>query len=203
MFLKSIGNLRWHGCVSLTLVNFAPCDFDHFTLCLCQLYPLWLSTLPPYKMTTFPFFSKNQKSQFCQAFIGSGGVRKSKLSSWREPSSSLGWSTSNWRIATSELVFYQKHLKTHSGEKPNKCNQCDCATSPLDKLKAHLKIHSGERSNKCNQCDYASSQAGDFRKHLKRHSGEKTNKCNQCDYASSWGGDLKRHLKTHNGEKSN
>ena len=40
---------------------------------------------------------------------------------------------------------------------------------------------SGEKSNKCNQCDYASSWAGNLRTHLKMHSGEKPNKCNQCD----------------------
>ena len=54
--------------------------------------------------------------------------------------------------------------------------------------------HSGEKSNKCKQCDYASSQPGDLRRHLKRHSGEKSNKCNQCDFASSYAGNLKAHL---------
>ena len=67
----------------------------------------------------------------------------------------------------------------------------------------HLKTHSGEKSNKCNQCDYASSQAGHLRQHLKTHSGEKSNKCNHCDYASSHPSDLRRHLKKHHGEKSN
>ena len=46
-------------------------------------------------------------------------------------------------------------------------------------------MHSGEKSNKCNQCNYASFHAGDLRTHLKTHSGEKPNKCNQCDYATS------------------
>ena len=41
----------------------------------------------------------------------------------------------------------------------------------------------GEKSNKCNQCDYASSWASHLRTHLKTHSGEKLNKVNQCDYA--------------------
>ena len=33
---------------------------------------------------------------------------------------------------------------------------------------------SGEKFNKCNQCDYPSSEAGHLRRHLKTHSGEKT-----------------------------
>ena len=46
---------------SLTLVNFAPCHFDHFTLCLCQLCPLWLSTLPPIKWPLSPFSKSSKK----------------------------------------------------------------------------------------------------------------------------------------------
>ena len=103
-------------------------------------------------------------------------------------------------------------LETHCGEKWNKCNQCDFASSKADDLRRHLKSHSGEKSNKCNQCDYASSQAGGLKIHLKMHCGEnetnatnvtlhpqrqtiwgdiwkrtveKSKKCNQCDHASS------------------
>jgi KRAB domain-containing zinc finger protein len=58
-----------------------------------------------------------------------------------------------------------------------------------------LKAHSGEKSNKCNRCDYASSQAGDLMRHLETHSGEKSNKFNHCDFASSQAGQLMTHLK--------
>ena len=37
----------------------------------------------------------------------------------------------------------------------------------------HLKAHSGDRSNKCNQCDFVFIQAGNLRPHLKAHSREK------------------------------
>ena len=30
----------------------------------------------------------------------------------------------------------------------------------------------GQKSNKCNQCDYASSQAVNLRRHLKMHNGD-------------------------------
>ena len=94
-------------------------------------------------------------------------------------------------------------LKTHSGEKSNKCNQCDFASSRAGDLRRHLKTHIiGEKSNKCNQCDFASTQAGDLRRHLKTHSGDKSNKCNQCNFASTWPADLRIHFKSHSGEKS-
>ena len=47
----------------------------------------------------------------------------------------------------------------------------------------HMKTHSGEKLNKCNKCDFTSSLAGNLRRHLKTHSGEKSNKCNQRDFA--------------------
>ena len=57
----------------------------------------------------------------------------------------------------------RRHLKTHKGEKSNKCNQAE-------DFRRYLKTHSEEMSNKCNQCDYASSQAGNLWRHLKTHS---------------------------------
>ena len=58
-------------------------------------------------------------------------------------------------------------MKTHSGEKLNKCNQCDYASSRADVLRTLLKAHNGEKSNKCNQCDFAPS----LMTRLKTHSG--------------------------------
>ena len=90
------------------------------------------------------------------------------------------------------------YLKRYSGEKSNKCNQCDFASSRAGDLRRHLKTHIiGEKSNKCNQCDFASTQAGDLRRHLKTHSGEKPNKCSQCDFACSHPSSLRRHTKRH------
>ena len=97
------------------------------------------------------------------------------------------------------------HLKTHSKEKSNKCNQCSFTTSMAQYLKKHSKIHihSEDKSNRCNQCSYSTSEAGYLRKHLKTHDGKKSNKCNLCDFASSWAGNLKMHMKRHSGKNLN
>ena len=93
--------------------------------------------------------------------------------------------------------------KKHSGERSNKCNQCNFASSHKSALREHLKTHSGEKVNKRNKCDFSSAHASGLRKHLKAHSGEKINKCNQCNFASSYASILRIHLKTHSGEKPN
>ena len=78
-----------------------------------------------------------------------------------------------------------------------KSNKWNYASSLAGNLRTYLKTHSGEKSNKCNQCDYASSRAGNLRRHFKTHSGEKSNRCTQCNFAFSQAGDLRTHLKIH------
>ena len=72
-------------------------------------------------------------------------------------------------FASAQAGNLQRHMKTHNGEKSNKCNQCDYASSYASALKIHLKTHSGEKSNKCNQCDFACSDPRSLRRHMKRH----------------------------------
>ena len=55
-------------------------------------------------------------------------------------------------------------------------------------------MHNGEKPNKCNQCDFASTEAGNFNTPLKAHSRKKSKKCNECDFAFSQAGNLRIHV---------
>ena len=61
-------------------------------------------------------------------------------------------------------------------------------------FEGHLKTHPGEKYNKCNQCNYASVRTGHLRRHMKTHSGEKSYTCNQCNYAAVEVNHLRTHL---------
>ena len=56
-------------------------------------------------------------------------------------------------------------------------------------------MHSGEKSNKCNQWDFASSQIHNLGEHLKTHNGEKSYKCIQCDFVFYFRSIFRRILK--------
>ena len=62
---------------------------------------------------------------------------------------------------------------SHSGDIIMEKNLMQPMWIHAGELRRHLKAHTGERSNKCNQCDFAFIQAGNLRPHLKAHSGQK------------------------------
>ncbi|KAL0169573.1 hypothetical protein M9458_034169, partial [Cirrhinus mrigala] len=96
------------------------------------------------------------------------------------------------------LVHYPNHLarhmKTHSGEKPYKCPQCNYASAHFDNLKRHHRVHTGEKPYKCRVCDYACGNLANLKRHERIHSGAKPFHCNQSM-------NLKRHMLRHTGEK--
>src|SRR3989344_5143815 len=93
------------------------------------------------------------------------------------------------------------HKRTHTGEKPHKCNECDYKCTQAGNLKDHKRTHTGEKPYKCNECDFACTQAGNLVTHKRSHTGEKPYKCDVCDFACITSGHLVTHKRTHTGEK--
>ncbi|XP_065817731.1 zinc finger protein 64 isoform X1 [Labrus bergylta] len=93
------------------------------------------------------------------------------------------------------------HSRSHTGEKPHKCKHCPYAAADSSSLKKHLRIHYDERPFKCQICPYASRNSSQLTVHLRSHTGDSPFQCSQCDAKFKINSDLKRHVRIHSGEK--
>ena len=91
-------------------------------------------------------------------------------------------------------------MRTHSGEKPFSCNQCNFSRTTASYLKIHIRTHSGGKPFMCDQCDYSSTQAQHLKTHILTHTGARPFTCNQCSYSCNRSDSMKRHMLSHTGE---
>ena len=98
-------------------------------------------------------------------------------------------------------------LRNHTGEKPQKRDQCDYAcTSSID-LQRHMRKHNLLRPFKCNQSNASFTCNNSLKRHAQTHivtnddKEEKPHKCTQCNYSATVADSLRKHILGHTGEK--
>ena len=63
----------------------------------------------------------------------------------------------------------KEHERTHTGEKPFKCTNCDKSFLRPNEINIHERTHTGEKPFKCTKCDKSFTNSGDMKKHFRRH----------------------------------
>src|SRR6218665_3980077 len=88
-------------------------------------------------------------------------------------------------------------MRTHTGDKPCKCELCHRTFAQGDHLKTHVRCHTGEKSHKCKLCQKLFAHGGSLKRHMRTHDGEKPYICVVCNKGFALIGNLRIHKRTH------
>ncbi|XP_066970937.1 longitudinals lacking protein, isoforms H/M/V-like isoform X28 [Macrobrachium rosenbergii] len=89
------------------------------------------------------------------------------------------------------------HLQNAPFPKVHQCPYCSYSSPLVTNLNRHIRTHTGEKPFSCPHCPYSSTQKENLKSHIRIHTGEKPYACQQCPYRSSRKDTLKNHVLFH------
>ncbi|XP_025100743.1 zinc finger protein 43-like isoform X1 [Pomacea canaliculata] len=97
----------------------------------------------------------------------------------------------------------RNHMKTHTGEKPFKCEACEKSFGERNALRKHfLRTHSENLPHVCQDCGKGFAFPSELNQHQVIHTGQKAHTCQECKASFTYAKNLHLHMRIHTGERS-